>query len=115
MELWIGRDFSKFAYTRYRKNGLQSGEEFREERLGPALKQAIAEGSTLTVVIDVSCSGAFLHEAFSKLSTDGFSRRQVSQHLATTANDAHLECYSILAIRYLQEGYEGTTAAPPSS
>lgn len=106
MELWIGRDFSKFAHTRYRKHGEQSGEEFREDRLAPALANAIRYGTTLTVVIDVSCSGAFLHEAFSKLPSHGFSREEVGQHLATTADQPHLECYSILAIRYLEEGYE---------
>ena len=110
MELWIGRDFSRLAYTRYRKNGAESGEEFREERLVPALTRAIGERTTLTVVIDVSCSGAFLHEAFSKLLAHGFSRRQVQEHLATIAEQAHLECYSILAMRYLQEGLDGLTA-----
>lgn len=106
MELYIGRDFSKLAHTRYRKDGVESGESFREERVVPALEQAIAAGRTLTVVIDVSCSGAFLHEVFAKLPNHGFSRLHVSQHLVMTANEAYLEPYSILALRYLREGYE---------
>jgi hypothetical protein len=106
MDLHIGRDFSKFAQTRYRKDGSESGEEFREERLVPALEQAITANRQLTVVIDVSCSGAFLHEAFAKLSGHGFSRHQVSQHLALTTSEAHMGHYSVLALRYIREGYE---------
>jgi hypothetical protein len=106
MDLYIGRDFSKFAHTRYRKDGSESGEAFREERVVPALEQAIATGKTLTVVIDVQCSAAFLHEVFAKLPNHGFKRLQVSHHLALTANEVYLEHYSILALRYLREGYE---------
>jgi len=106
MEICIGRDFSKFAHVRYRKHGPESGEAFREERVVPALKQAMSEGLTLTIVLDVGCSAAFLHEVFAKLPDHGFSRLQVSQHLELTVNQAHLEHYSMLALRYLREAYE---------
>lgn len=106
MELYIGRDFSRVASTRYRKDGADSGEAFREEHVVPALHAAISAGHNLTVVIDTSCSGAFLHEVFAKLPQHGFSRLQVSQHLTLTVNQPHMDHYSLLALRHLRQGYD---------
>jgi hypothetical protein len=109
MELHIARDYSTITMTRYRKDGKESGEEFREDHVVPLLEKAISQGQKLLFVVDICCSAAFLHEVFAKLPQHGLTRQQISNHLVITAIEPHLEHYAVLVMRrYLPEPGECT-------
>lgn len=61
----IGNDFSRYPGGRYRRNGRYSGEEFRDELLKPALREA----ESVVVVLDntIGYGSSFLEEAFGGL------------------------------------------------
>lgn len=69
LSLNIAREYSRCPGARFETEGDYSGERFREELLLPRLKDAIAKGVKLEVVLDGSAgySTSFIEEAFGGL------------------------------------------------
>ena len=67
--LKVSTDFSDIPGPRYIREGLYSGEEFRERLLVPLLKKCIENGDTLQIVLDGTqgYGTSFLEEAFGGL------------------------------------------------
>lgn len=65
----VARDFSPTPGSRYESEGDFSGEVFRRDCLLPAVREAIASHSTLTINLDGTAGYAtsFLEEAFGGL------------------------------------------------
>lgn len=65
----VAKDFSPTPGARYRADGDWSGQQFREEILEPAFREAVMRGGTVSVELD-ECEGfatSFLEEAFGGL------------------------------------------------
>jgi hypothetical protein len=85
---------------RFASDGPNSGEEFRQSVLAPALRSAIARGSQLEVELDgVSGYGSsFLEEAFGGLIRKRlFTREQLNRHLRIVARQPLFRPYQLLA------------------
>lgn len=102
----IGRDFSETPGGRYKKFGPFSGEEFRKTILVPRLRDAIKRGVRLSVRIDRvrrSYQSSFLDEAFAGLVRDeGFTYKEVRNHLSILSDSPRFEKYKTLAEKYLE-------------
>ena len=84
----IARDFSEFPAGREREDGPNSGQRFREEILGPALR-ATKPDDIVEVNLDgtMGYGSSFLEEAFGGLvRNDGYTREVLSQKLIITDN-----------------------------
>ena len=69
----IANDFSKFPGPRYREEGDNSGEEFRERILRPRFEAARKTGEKLIIELDGVAFGyptSFLEESFGGLARD---------------------------------------------
>jgi hypothetical protein len=80
----IASDYSSSPAGRTPEDGPFSGQRFREAVLIPALRDAIARGTTLIVDLDgaFSYSSSFLEEAFGGLvRTNIFSASEINDHL----------------------------------
>lgn len=98
----ISRDFSRFPGGRYRKHGKWSGEEFREEKLIPALHQ----GDDVVEVLMDETSGypsSFLEEAFGGLVRKGFKVGDLRARLKLIARSKSHEIYPELAWSYIED------------
>ncbi|HEV2149711.1 MAG TPA: STAS-like domain-containing protein [Longimicrobiaceae bacterium] len=90
IELSVARDFSRTPGSRYRDEGDFSGEEFREELLQPAVKQALVERSQLHVNLDGTAGygTSFLEEAFGGLvRSSGFTGPELLAVLRFTSKE----------------------------
>ena len=69
MTIKVSVDFSPTPGGRYRKEGDNSGEEFREELLSPKFEEAIAAGEKLSIDFDDTYGypNSFIEEAFGGL------------------------------------------------
>lgn len=89
MQINIGKDFARYPAGRYRLDGPNSGERFREELLVPALM-----GTDLVVEIVLSeavgLKSSFLEEAFGGLVRAGFGGHELLRRLRFISNDASL-------------------------
>lgn len=83
MKISIATQFSRKPGPRYRKQGPFSAEEFRETKLAPALRQCIDDGTLLEVVFDGirGVGVSFLEESFGGLIRDGFTYKEIKEHL----------------------------------
>lgn len=65
----ISKDYTKSPGGRYIREGLYSGEDFREKFLMPKYLEATRSGETLTVILDggYGYAPSFLEEAFGGL------------------------------------------------
>lgn len=68
----IARDYSETPGGRYREDGPDSGQQFREEILQPRFEQARREGVLLEIDLDGAegYATSFLEEAFGGLARD---------------------------------------------
>lgn len=82
------RDFTTTPGARYRTDGPFSGQEFREDYLVPALKDALDKGAMLEVNLDhaVGFGTSFLEEAFGGLQR-AFPDIDVVHHLRVICRD----------------------------
>ncbi|WP_237479404.1 STAS-like domain-containing protein [Lichenibacterium dinghuense] len=101
----VAQDFSRYPGPRYRRDGSFSGEQFREEILAPALRNAVAGGGRLHVLIDgvAGYGSSFLDEAFAGLLRNGFSFRDVQNHLSIEAETPRFAAHRVRADRYIDE------------
>ena len=99
------RDFTEFPGPRYRKDGPFSGEEFREARLSPALKDALQQGSSVCVELDgvAGYGSSFTEEAFGGLLRNGFSFTQLKEHLKIVARTSRFQHHRVRAEMYIDE------------
>jgi hypothetical protein len=90
-----------------------SGEEFREELLEPALKQAIEQKHVLTIILDgVSGYGSsFLEESFGGLVRSGFTSDQLRKHLRIAALTSRFEHHRIRAENYIADALKKMAVA----
>lgn len=82
--LKVSVDFSDIPGPRYIREGLYSGEDFRERLLLPRLRQCIENGNTLVVDLDGTqgYGTSFLEEAFGGLiREDRLSLEEISTHI----------------------------------
>lgn len=84
MKINVRKNFSKAPGPRYKEEGANSGELFREELLAPKLKEAIGNGSKLTIELDGTAGfgTSFLEESFGGLiREDGFNYDDIKRTL----------------------------------
>ncbi len=107
LELNIARDFSKTPAGRSKKaHGHHSGENFRETKLFPMLKQAINSNSKLVVFLDGTAGypASFLDEAFGGLIRERLcDKEMVKKHLIVKAKNPAYQAYKKLIERYINE------------
>lgn len=101
VEINIATDFSKFPGGRYRKNGKFSGEEFRDDRLLPALEG----GDVVTVLIHGTAGygSSFLEEAFGGAIRAGLTLEQLKKQLVIQATDQSFQTYVDEIWQYINE------------
>lgn len=94
----FSKDFSRYAWGRYRSDGEFSGQRFREELLRPVLDNQIL--TEIKFTDECIPSSGFLEEAFGGLIRDGYSYLHVMTGLRINTDDHSL----ITEIReYIQE------------
>jgi len=87
--LKVSREFSAEPAGRFRTDGPNSGERFREELLIPALKKV--EGKLVVDMNDLEGYGSsFLEEAFGGLIRSEFTPKQLHDKLEILADDPAL-------------------------
>ena len=94
----IAKDFSESPMARYRHEGPNSGERFRDDYLLPALKR----GEPVTVDLDgvVGFGSSFLEEAFGGLVRKGYRKEQLANSLKINAS---LTTYRDRVWRYIDD------------
>ena len=82
-------DFTDTPGPRMQEDGEYSGEEFRDRYLVPGFRDAVKEGTCLTVVLDgtMGYASCFLEEAFGGLVRAGHSRQKLRDHLKVVSRD----------------------------
>lgn len=98
ISLSIAIEFSRTPGPRLASEGEFSGEQFRNDCLGPAFKRAIDEGAMLMVDLDGTAGygTSFLEEAFGGLIRDlGFTLEKVKAHLHIKSTDEPEWCDEI--------------------
>ncbi len=108
-EVAIAQDFSRFPGGRYRTDGPNSGEEFRERFLVPAL----ARGEQIVLVIDGTSGypSSFLEEAFGGLvRVNGHRAAELKKHLQIKAHDPSFMPYRSLIWQYIRDAERVTGA-----
>jgi len=86
----IAQNFSRTPGPRSRDEGDFSGQQFREDLLWPQVKDAIAQGHTLTINLDGTAGygTSFLEEAFGGLIREhGLSYEQLRATLTFESNE----------------------------
>jgi hypothetical protein len=103
--LSIADKFSRYPGPRYRKDGPFSGEQFRDEQLIPAMRQAIESNDILIVTLDdvAGYGSSFLEEAFGGLLRQGFTIEQLAQHLDIHAKTERFQHHRLRAQTYIAE------------
>ena len=97
----IVNDFSKFPAGRYKSDGPNSGERFREEILIPELKK----NDKVTVQLDgaLGFGSSFLEEAFGGLVRKGFTYNILKDKLSI---DSSVQTYTKRIWQYIKEQSE---------
>lgn len=98
-------EFSQFPGGSLRTQGDHSGQEFREDRLTPALRTAIQTGQVVIVNLDgtMGLSTAFSREAFGGLvAKDGFTLEQLKRHLVIAGDEPSTRVYVDEAWDYIE-------------
>jgi hypothetical protein len=97
----IALDFSKFPGGRYRRLGKFSGEEFREDRLLPALRA----GEKVEVVLDGTAGygSSFLEEAFGGLVRAGITMEKLRVQLFASGATPVFDSYVAEIWQYIAE------------
>ena len=106
-------DFTIMPYQRFRTEGTESAEEFREDRVVPALEIAIREGGTVTINLDGTLGYGIVwpREVFGKLvSKHGFTKKQLTNHLRFI-NHPERPSYDKQILDYIDEAEEIRQAA----
>ena len=85
-EIHLGRDFSRHPAGRYRDDGPNSGQRFREDFLVPALREA--ENVLVTLDGTRGFGSSFLEEAFGGLVRGGFSGEYLADRLSIQGKDS---------------------------
>ncbi|KAB7624129.1 STAS-like domain-containing protein [Alkalilimnicola sp. S0819] len=102
----VGRDFSEHPIGRYRSDGPESGEAFREDVLIPAL-QELGPDERITVILDDGVDGygsSFLVEAFAGVVKVGVMEAEaLLDRLDFQYTDADFEFFADKIRQYLQE------------
>lgn len=101
----VARDFTKYPGPRYRSSGPKSAQEFREDILEPKLRQAIAAGTKLIVLLDdvAGYGSSFLDESFAGLLRSGFEPAALQKHLEIRANTSRFRHHVVRANEYIAE------------
>ena len=102
----IATDFSRYPGGRFRDDGPNSGQEFREDFLVPALADAVSTNGQVVVTLDgaAAYASSFLEEAFGGLvRTSGINPNVVTRTVVIEAKDPLYASYKNLAVRYMQE------------
>ena len=102
----IGREFHDDPSGRYYSDGEGSGEEFREEKLLPAIK-ALKEGENIEITIDDNVEGygsSFLVEAFAGLVKYGyFNKEYVKSVIKIKFTDQDFKFYEERIYEYIDQ------------
>ncbi|MEN3382545.1 MAG: hypothetical protein V7608_2589 [Hyphomicrobiales bacterium] len=106
----VATDFSRFPGGRFRTDGPHSGEQFREERLVPAL-----HGNDLVVVNLDGVAGfpsSFLEESFGGLvRLHKFSPEELEAKLSFTVLTPRMKSYPDMIRRYIDRAARSLEAA----
>lgn len=105
MMLSIADKFSRYPGPRYRKDGPFSGEQFRQEQLIPAIREAIQKNERLIVILDdvAGYGSSFLEEAFGGLVREGLTLDQLSKYLDIEAKTQRFQHHRLRAQAYMRE------------
>tara|TARA_R110001599_G_C12155006_1_gene651805 strand:+ start:474 stop:827 length:354 start_codon:yes stop_codon:yes gene_type:complete len=107
----VGKDFSSHPIGRYRDDGPESGEVFREDLLIPKLKNLKA-GEQLEIVLDDEVEGygsSFLVEAFAGVVKVGFmSSEELLRKLTFIYSDEDFEFFEKKIKEYISEASFGS-------
>lgn len=105
IKIEISQDFTRYPGPRYRAHGAYSGEQFREEILRRALRNAIDTGSVLVVELDnvAGYGSSFLEEAFGGLIRHGFTKDELDRHLKIVARTDRFKHHAYRAQEYIEE------------
>ncbi|KQX35302.1 hypothetical protein ASD04_14770 [Devosia sp. Root436] len=101
----IADDFSRFPGGRYRADGDNSGEEFREDYLVHAIDAARTAGRPVTVVLDgvAGYPASFLEEAFGGLVREGhFTKADLRKWLVIEASSLY-QTFQVLTWSYIDQ------------
>jgi hypothetical protein len=102
----VGRDFSDHPIGRYREDGPQSGEVFREDYLLPILRK-LGEGEKLQIILDDGVEGygsSFLVEAFAGVVKVGFLQpKDLLERLVFKYEDEDFEFFERKIREYISE------------
>lgn len=102
----IGKDFSKYPEGRFYSDEGDSGEEFREEHLLPALKK-LQPSEILKIIIDDEVEGygsSFLVEGFAGIIKYGhMSSTELLQKIEIAYTDPDFEFYKDRIEKYITE------------
>jgi hypothetical protein len=96
----IANDYSKCPAGRFVTDGPNSGERFRNDLLGPALR----DNDRVTVIIDgvEGYGSSFLEEAFGGLVRElKFKKDDIKNRLAVTYKDQAFKMYSDMIWEYV--------------
>lgn len=90
MIISIAKDFSAIPGARFPEEGDFSGQDFRNNVLCPALKEAISKDEVLTVILDgtAGLGTSFLEESFGGLiRNDKFTLATLQKHLNLVSDE----------------------------
>lgn len=107
-------EFTKYPGGRWKKDGTNSGEEFRETVLKPALLAAHQNGDKIVVSLDgvAGFSSSFLEEAFGGLVRQKLMPTdELMQILSVRASESVLEGFKADALSYLERAIKNSKAA----
>ena len=100
----ISKDFSDVPAGRYKMDGPNSGERFRNDFLVPALRT----GEKVEVILDGSegYGSSFLEEAFGGMVRNTeFTREYIEANLNITAHSAEYALYRDLALEFISNAF----------
>ncbi|WP_386136748.1 STAS-like domain-containing protein [Xanthomonas arboricola] len=88
INIYVGKDFSRFPTGRYATDGESNGERFREEVLRPKL----AMSTRIRIHLDdaLGYGSSFLEESFGGLIRTGFTKKQLDELLEFVTSDDSL-------------------------
>ncbi len=88
IDIYVGKDFSRFPTGRYRNDGESNGEKFREDLLRPKL----SVDTRIRVHLDdaLGYGSSFLEESFGGLIRSGFTKAELDSLLEIVTEDDSL-------------------------
>jgi hypothetical protein len=103
--LTIAKDFARFPGPRLREEGPNSGQQFRDDLLLPALRD-LADGERLVVDLDGArgYTASFLEEAFGGLvRVCGMPKRDLNRFLVVQASDPSIKYWAKKIPEYIED------------